>query len=248
MQRCLFCDEPRPLVKAHVVPQSFFAIEPQAAGNTPRLFTSIEGSFPKKAPIGVYDQGILCSECEAEFSDVDGYAAKLLLQGRSDFKPIPKNGPPRGFEVWQYDYGRLKRFFMSVLWRASVSSHIFYSKVTLGSIERRLRATLRAKDIGDADSFAVVLWTYDDHPFATIEMDPLRTRVDGINCYRFRMHRYVVWIKVDKRPFQQEFRNVQLSPASPLLILHANFEGSQDHQLAQAMARGERPNRKADYL
>lgn len=235
-------------MKAHVIPQAFFDIQPQDPTNTPQLFTSIEGSHPKRAPIGVYDTGILCLECESTFSDVDGYAANLLLQQTQTFKPVPGDGVPQGFEVWSYDYDRLKRFFMSVLWRASVSTHIFYSKVNLGPLAVKLADALKRKDPGDADSFATVLWMYDRHPASTVAMDPFFTRSDGINLYRFRLHRYVAWIKVDKRSFRQEFRNVQLSPRAPLLIMHANFEESQDHQLARAVAKGERPDRKPDYL
>jgi len=36
--------------------------------------------YPTRAPIGIYDPGILCNECEREFSDWDAYAQKVLSE------------------------------------------------------------------------------------------------------------------------------------------------------------------------
>lgn len=233
----------RPLIKAHAIPQVFFDIQPQQGANTPRLMTNKEGEYPRRAPIGVYDTGILCQECEDSFSDVDGYAAQLLLQQETSFRPLKADGKIEGYEVWDYNYDRLKLFFMSVLWRASASSHLFYAQVDVGPYEPILREMLIKKDAGEPDNFSVVLWKYDDHPSSTVIFDPFRARYEGINCFRFRLHRYVSWVKVDKRPFPSGIREVQLSKRPPMLVMHSPFAESQDHRLAKALVRGEHAER-----
>jgi hypothetical protein len=210
--------------------------------------TNKEGVYPRRAPIGVYDTAILCQRCEDSFSEVDGYAALLLLQQQGALHPLKQDDKIEGYEIWSYDYDRLKRFFMSVLWRASVSSHLFYSSVDIGPYEPLLRDMLNSKNAGEPDIFSVVLWKYDDHPSATVIFDPFRARYEGVNCFRFRLHRYVAWIKVDKRPFPKGIRDVQLSKAPPLLVLHSPFAESQDHQLAKALVRGQYLERQPGRL
>jgi hypothetical protein len=169
--------------------EAFFDIPPQTTGPSLKLLTNKEGAYPKRAPIGVYDSEILCQVCEDRFSEVDSCAARILLHQTDSFVAIPNEANPDGYEVHNYDYGLLKRFFMAVLWRASVSQHDFYAKVRLGPYERNLAAMLEAGNPGSSDDYAVVLWMYDDHPGATVTFDPFATRVDGIHCYRFRLHR-----------------------------------------------------------
>lgn len=234
---CRCCGELKPLVKAHAIPRAFFDIPQQEPENYLKLVSNKEGVFPKRSPIGVYDADILCLDCEATFSDVDSYAAHLLLRSPDSFKPIPSADEPEGFEVHNYDYSRLKRFFMAVLWRAAVSDHVFYSKVDIGTHASRLLEMLRASDPGSPDDFASVLWVYDAHPISTIIFDPYWERYEGVNCYRFKLHRYLFWIKVDKRPFPSRIRDVQLSEAPPFLVLHRKFLESRDHRLARKLVK-----------
>jgi hypothetical protein len=235
--QCAFCGESGPLVKAHAIPRVFFNISPQDPENYLKLVTNKEGVYPKKAPIGVYDAEILCQKCEDSFSDVDSYAARLLLQSPDSFRPIPNAEKPVGFEVDNYDYSRLKRFFMAVLWRAAVSDHAFYAKVHLGDHEKRLSEMLHASQAGEPDEFATVLGVYDSHPVSTIILDPHRERCEGVNCYRFKLHRYQFWIKVDKRQFPEGVRETQISEKPPLLVLHSEFLGSRDHKRARKLVR-----------
>jgi hypothetical protein len=236
------------LVRAHAIPEAFFDIPPQASGAHLKLMTNKAGVHPKRAPIGIYDNGILCGECEGNFSDVDGYGAKVLLNEVSAFIARPDEGDPEYFVLPHYDYDLLKRFFMAVLWRAAVSMHEFYARIRLGPFEPTLLSMLKTGNPGRPDDFGVMLWTYDAHPNATITFDPFATRVGDIHCYRFKLYRYVFWIKVDKRPYLRDIRELQLSPGSPLVVLHQAFAESQDHKLARALVRGEAARRKLDVL
>ena len=83
---CKLCTNEAALIKAHVIPKSFWEIE--AAQPPPRMVTNIEGVFPKRIPIGVYDQTIVCERCERSFSDYDSYAAQLFLKRFNEFEEV----------------------------------------------------------------------------------------------------------------------------------------------------------------
>jgi hypothetical protein len=85
-QVCQLCSNQAPLIKAHVIPRSFWEID--AAQPAPRMVTNIAGVFPKRIPIGVYDQTIVCEPCERSFSDYDSYAAQLFLNRFNEFQEV----------------------------------------------------------------------------------------------------------------------------------------------------------------
>jgi hypothetical protein len=83
---------------------------------------------------GNFDKHILCLECEKKFSPLDAYGWKLL--GNPDLtKPIFSHssmGTVQAYCVTGCDTDKLRKFILSVLWRASVSSIEFYGYVRLG--------------------------------------------------------------------------------------------------------------------
>jgi hypothetical protein len=74
---CKLCGQDKKLVKAHVIPASFFR-PLRSEKNSPLLITA--GNYVKRAPIGVYDKTILCEACEKQFGIWDDYAQSLLIQ------------------------------------------------------------------------------------------------------------------------------------------------------------------------
>jgi hypothetical protein len=81
---CKLCTNEAALIKVHVIPRSFWEID--AAQPAPRMVANIEGVFPKRIPIGVYDQTIVCEPCERSFSDYDSYALSFFCIGLMNLK------------------------------------------------------------------------------------------------------------------------------------------------------------------
>ena len=67
MNTCKSCGQARKLVKAHAIPEAFFR-ELNNDGMAPIVITNRPGEFSKRAPIGIYDKTILCSDCESLFA------------------------------------------------------------------------------------------------------------------------------------------------------------------------------------
>jgi hypothetical protein len=65
---CKFCGNDISLIKAHVIPAGFFRRAKQGKENL-KLITNKAGEFTKRAPIGVYDETIVCSSCECRWQE-----------------------------------------------------------------------------------------------------------------------------------------------------------------------------------
>ena len=183
---CKLCGKDEKLIKAHIIPESLWPH--RKLGGKQVVYSSLSKYYPKKSPKGIYDTTILCENCEKRFSPWDGYAQSLLL---SDFKDnyIIENGKKVCFEIKDYAYAKLKLFFISLLWRASVSTHEFFQGVNAGNYENQLRNMIIKNDPGNEDSFSVLLARWDD---AAIKqgigmgiLSPWKRRFSGINYYSF---------------------------------------------------------------
>src|SRR5215208_880584 len=134
MPKCRLCGRNRKLIKAHIIPEAFFR---EARGNAkkPRLIFDDPNTYPKQSLIGVYDQEILCEQCESKFQHLDDYGVQVLLtQFQELFLPVTY-GDRVVYQATDINHNLLLRFFVATLWRASVSTQMFYKDVNLGHLE-----------------------------------------------------------------------------------------------------------------
>lgn len=231
---CKFCQQEKKLIKAHVIPESFFR-RLRDGENPPRLLTAKEGIYPKRASKGVYDPNILCIDCERQFGDWDNYGQKFLAE-----EPI---GEPKvigskivGYEVPHYNYPELKLFFISLVWRASVSTHPFYERIRLGPHEEVVKRLVEHRDPGDAEDFSVILARF-DHPLGASILDPHPEKIYQVNYCRFYLAGYIAYVKVDKRPTPEPFSKLILRYGMPTCIICRTLENSKEwpliHEIAQ---------------
>ena len=167
----------------------------------------------------------------------DDYASELLINGVSSFEPIEHNGELIGFQIPEYDYKKLKLFFLSVLWRASVSTQPFFEKVSLGPHEAFIRDALLRGDPQDTDWFSVSLAKWSDHPVGAGMMNPYRTRFSGLNYYVMYLEKYIVYYKVDTRISNGFFRSIQLNDRSPLIAVSRELSSSRELQIMAGLVR-----------
>ena len=186
MNVCKSCGNKRKLIKAHAIPEAFFR-EINDDGVAPLLISGRLGVFPKRSPIGIYDKTILCSECEGLFDAIDSYAIDVLLRRFNTlFNPYPAVGKPVAFLSEDTNSSRILQFLVAVLWRASVSSHDFYSKVDLGAHLPEAHAAIRAVPEKVSTIFDAVLSKWKEGSDATpttAMLDPAPERWNGVNAY-----------------------------------------------------------------
>lgn len=238
--RCKLCLQERKLIKAHVIPRSFY--KPMISGTEAPFLTSNDPKFRrKKVRIGIYDQTIVCAECEDRFKHWDNYAPRLLLG-----KATPRNylvdekGKQVGFTIESYDYEKLKLFFMSLLWRVAASSQYFFSQIRLGSHEEALRKMILRADPGDEDTFSSILCQWDDPLAEHFLLYPHRQRYEDINYIRCYLNSYVVEIKVDKRATSEFNKNFMLKPDKPLGVIIRELKISHEYEVMRAIAKAQK--------
>jgi|SRR4028118_333852 hypothetical protein len=226
MATCRLCRQERKLIKAHIIPRSLYA--PLFEDGSPvKVYSTEKGIYPKRAPQGIYDSKILCDECDHRIGDWDNAAQRFLLT------PLKQYGDPaaieeRGwFEASDFDYTRLKLFFISLLWRAHITSHPFFAKVELGPWERIARKRIISEEPGTVEDFSTLLARY-EHPLAMALRNPEYMRFYGLNYYRFRAASYVAIIKVDKRPIDRDLLPFALAADRPIVVRLHDFLSSSE--------------------
>lgn len=225
MPVCKLCKLEAKLIKAHIIPRSFWGIDP---ADPLKIVTNIKGEPPRKSRLGVYDTTILCEKCERAFSDYDSYATDLLINKVHNFRRIQDaRGRMVGQSIIDVNYQKLKLFCIALLWRAGASSHSFFSKVRLGAFAEYAGLVLSRGDAGCPEVFGAIfaVWSDIDQPF---HMDPFQERWEGINYYRFYLRNFIIYIKVDRRPTPRIFSDFLLSPEKPLIMISRNLIKSRE--------------------
>lgn len=231
---CCLCQTEQRLIKAHVIPAGFFRSLGDVA-ETLEIHTNKPGAHPKRAPIGVYDKSILCRPCDNVFSPWEKHAQDVLLRDFSDTTAIYHGPAKLGWIVRTFDYRLLKLFFLSLLWRASVSTHDFYRRVSTGPFEQELRTMIVAGEPGPPDRFAVILGRFDAPSYSAM-LDPHPDRYNGVNYVRFYLAGFVAYIKVDRRPPQDPLAAFILRPDVPIAVVLRSAREGKDGAVMRELA------------
>ena len=234
MPICKLCEREKKLIKAHIIPRQLYGpILKASSGESPRVYVVGTEKKSQQSQNGIYDPDILCRECDGDLiGPWDNYGQTLLLSS-----PSPENyivddaGKPAGYKIDTFDYNQLKLFFMSILWRAAITSDQFFAQVQLGSWEDKLKKMILAQDPGSENDFSVVLFKYEGD-CSEIMSNPTKQKQDGVNYYRFRFPKYGFLIKVDKRNFHPNKldRRYILSSNQPLLIPVMEYMDSKESE------------------
>jgi len=220
-------------VRAHIIPKSFYFID-NTLKEPLKIISSKQDSYVQKSRLGVYDKTILTDKGESFFKSCDDYAFKLLTGTLCKAAPIVDRDEVIGYRYDEYNYTELKLFFLSVLWRASVSSQPMFESVRLGVHEDALKRAILEKNVGDVDFYPVVLALFDDVSYPTIA-NPFRERFGPINFNRLYVGNYISYVKTDRRK-DNPFKDVCIAPKKPLTVLCRKYLDSKDYNMAKKVA------------
>ena len=138
------------------------------------------------------------------------------------------------YVVENFEYKKLKLFFISLLWRASVSKQQFFSKISLGEFENIAKEHIAKGDPGDKEDFGVTLAKF-DHPLAKSILDPHDDKQSDVNYYRFYLGSYIAYIKVDTKPAPSPLSLIAIAPNKPLYIIYRDFSKSKELELMKIL-------------
>ena len=216
---CKLCGQCRFLVDAHIIPQSFFDFMRQGDPRPSRIYAG--GEHPKRTRTGIHDEELVCADCEGVLSVLDDYGAKILIPEFPESMCIKTpDGVPLFFQLPSYNYGVLKLFLLSVLWRMSATKRPEFSCISLGPHEIRLAEMIKMNAPGSPDEYPVILSRFTDPVGHYSILKPRRTRITTGHTFSFFfLGGYIVRVKVDRRPVPTEINPFMLCPDAPLTIV-----------------------------
>lgn len=237
---CRLCLEYKDLCDAHIIPGSFYAPDTRLIG--------LDDPYIRKSPVGLYDPNILCISCDQDIGARFDHPAKQILIDRQELIQEVRYGHSLYEKATFYRlsnqnmYETISNFFISVLWRASISKRIEVAKTNLGVYEDRARQVILGNASGANMGFTVALCCFSDVKAPMQLMPTVKQKIDGVNFYTFIAGSIKTFIKVDKLSAPKQIAHLMLSPKSSILMIESKIKNVPEREILLKMA-----NRLADY-
>lgn len=218
MDTCCYCKNYTKLVKAHIIPRFFYP-----KNSSTRLYAD-KIPYTKKRPIGAYDQYILCGSCDNKIGSLDNNAKQIFLDRKGVIDKIVhhlSNGlkPLKYYTLKNKDnYELLFQFFISVLWRASISKSEDFSSFQLGKYESLARNSMFTQNSEAKKIFSFSICHLDDIVSPINFYSSKFTRIHGVNFYSWILGYFKILIKVDQRPTPKSLEYSSLSSKQILMV------------------------------
>lgn len=145
---CKLCLSEKTLVNSHIIPEFCYKPLYDERHRLNELHTDPsvrDRCFLQK---GVREK-LLCLDCEHIISPSEKYVREVLYGGVVNERYVANNI----IHLSLIDYAKLKLFQLSILWRASVSSHEFFKNVSLGDYDEAIRKMILSGDPGTPYQF-----------------------------------------------------------------------------------------------
>ena len=214
------CGEIKPLINAHIIPRTFFEVL-RGTGNYTVLMKPKAAKQSKFLQAGDMDPDILCCECDNKFSALDDYGFEILGVPQPKCRYIdPATGNEVG-SVIECDTDKLRRFVLSVLWRASKSKR--WNAVSLGHHEPTVLERIFDVTPLSVDEYSMIIHRLDSSALGDFKLailPPIRAKCQGVNVYFFYLPGRRILVKVDRRNFKATWRPYMIGGESdwfPLL-------------------------------
>lgn len=135
----------------------------------------------RKFQIGLRER-LLCGGCEGRLAIYEKYVKEFIYDGKN----VTGEWQGQGIVLHGLDYKTVRLYYLSLLWRMSVSSHQMFRDVSLGPHEDRLRTMILATDPGEPEEygFFCIIPLIDGIIFDDWILEPGWIRVNGHRYYR----------------------------------------------------------------
>lgn len=232
-ENCAFCLEENKLCESHIIPKWLVRERDKGSG----FFQITEGNPFRRNLREGWKEKLLCLKCEKRFGIYDDYSAKFFKNSSSWIL-----GKQYGFKIWSvkdFDYKKLKLFFMSLLWRAAVATISPFDSINLDDNElKKLKQMLENENPGLAEDFTTIIFKRESkNGLERITTQPRMVKKDSVKHYVFDLNEFPVEIKCSSDPVQK-CKDFWLSASSPLLIFeHAGSPQRYNQMLETAKAQ-----------
>ena len=238
MGKCRLCLKEKKLIKAHIIPE-FMYNKIKDENNifyamSYNLDTDISRS--KKIQTGEFDKNILCEDCDNRIigANYEKYAQKSMY-GRRDLDPeiapICSNyqNPNDGAEYSickNIDYGKMKLFLLSILWRASITDRKIFMDVDLGEKhEETLRKLIYENIIPKESEYPIMITSFlrTENSWKNLIGQPKRVRFqNGLNGYVFLLDsfQFMFYVNSSHHKLPEYLTRTMLKENGEMTVLH----------------------------
>ena len=248
--RCKLTKNNGKFVDSHIIPQGFIHkvqkeepfMQPMGKGRAKKNWT------------GWYDSTIVIREGEDYLSNLDSWAISVLREKKlvwsgwntnktlqsSDHKLFSKEQGIR--EIENIDTQKLRLFFLSILWRAAVSSLSEFKEIHLSARDiEQLRTMIISGESAPSQFFPIhliQLHTYGDThlmaPTKSITMLPQNEKSKiKLETYRFSINGLIVHIENSAiNNFSQYLGNLVVGSTTKLLLTTQDYNSSREKEIA----------------
>lgn len=153
---CKLCLEEKDLCEqSHIIPNHCYSPLKDSGS-----FLYIDGKTIKnpekyKKFTGEFERYLFCKECELKMSKWETYSNKIIYSNKTEGIKGEKAIDEIGNKYLKisgegYSYNKIKLYFLSILWRSSISSRPFFDRIKINSIsEEELRKMIYEENPGD---------------------------------------------------------------------------------------------------
>ena len=212
-----FCGQEKKLIKAHIIPKNFYLDYKKEQYMS---VDSLSGKF-KIQQNGAYDKNILCSDCDGKILgkfDKEGYRILFEEINKHSVKMFIDNAIYY-LTSKDYNYEYLRKFFISILWRASISSLPDFRDIHLGQYEQKAFEILQNKEVYD-NLFKIFIFKYpngkDFNKFIFISKAKFYNR----RAYVINMAGYFITVILNGRNL---IFNSKLNPINDMILNNKGF-------------------------
>ena len=152
---CKFCGEERELINSHIIPKCFYQFKELDLGGMHTVIPPEKRIDKSPHRQNGFKEPLMCAECDNAMGKLDGYANMILFKVVPNSKSQPADvGKVYLVQPKDFDYDKLRKFLISLVWRASVSSHPF----SLGKYEKIALQILKGEIPDNEDLFLPLIF------------------------------------------------------------------------------------------
>lgn len=206
--KCKLCLEEKPLLKKSHIVSDFLFEDVFDEKNRMAVFRLQNKSMTNNHIVqsSYWESDLLCYDCDnVKLGKIEGYAkSKLFIPVIEYSKNLP---PPKQnlSEVFTVDYQRIKLFFLSLLWRMSISKNPNNRTVNLGIHEEIIRKMLldnNSKGIYDYPfifySFINKINYYEPGSYIRVFRSPILQKINYGHEYAMQLPGFLLIIRISK--------------------------------------------------
>lgn len=178
-RKCHLCLKDKELLRSHIVPEFMY----RPLHNEKNQYMQISADPSEKIKYrqkGIWER-LLCRDCERQFNRYETYIKEALFDG----KHIEGNNDGERVNLSGLDYTKTRLFYLSLLWRMSITSQPMYKEVSLGVHEEKIRLMLEKEEPGNPDDYGVLIAApkIDKQFFIDVHRQVEHKRLNGHHLY-----------------------------------------------------------------